>query len=134
MVRVGLESAGVPYVLENVVGAKRALRDPIRLHGGQFGLQVWRPRLFESNVPLTPPLPAPRPADPIGVYGKAHDGRRLWTRGDGTSQHAAATLEEGQRAMGIDWMRWADLTEAIPPAYTEHIGWQLMAHLRDAAA
>ena len=31
--------------------------------------------------------------------------------------------------MGIDWMRRKDLTEAIPPAYTEFIGGQLLAHL-----
>lgn len=42
----------------------------------------------------------------------------------------AATLEEGREAMGINWMSWSALVEAIPPAYTEFIGTQLMEHIR----
>lgn len=116
----------LPYVIENVPGAKRWLVNPITLSGGVFGLGVDRPRLFESNVLL---LGHPRVTtdDPIGVYGKAHDGRRLFTRADGTQQRAAASLEEAGTAMGIDWMTWVELKEAIPPAYTEWIGRQLMA-------
>jgi hypothetical protein len=70
--------------------------------------------------------------NPLGVYGKL-DGRRLFTRKDGSTQRAARTLEEGQRAMGIDWMVWDDLIEAIPPVYTEHIGTQLLAAIEVAA-
>ena len=36
--------------------------------------------------------------------------------------HTAKTLEQAQEAMGIDWMNWRELTQAIPPAYTEFIG------------
>jgi DNA (cytosine-5)-methyltransferase 1 len=32
-------------------------------------------------------------------------------------------------AIGIDWMVQGELAEAIPPAYTRFIGWQLMAVL-----
>ena len=32
-------------------------------------------------------------------------------------------------AMGIDWMNRDELTQAIPPVYTEYIGRQLMANL-----
>ncbi len=85
------------------------------------------PRLFESNAPLMA-YRAPRVANPVGVYGKL-DGRRLWTRGDGTEQRAARSIEEAQVAMGIDWMAWDDLTEAIPPNYTEWIGTQLIDQL-----
>jgi len=35
--------------------------------------------------------------------------------------------EVGQAAMGIDWMTIAEMSEAIPPAYTHWIGRQLMA-------
>lgn len=124
VVREKLLSWGGPYVIENVPGARPSLRDPILLSGGWFGLQVERPRLFESNMPLAP-APRKKVDNPIGVYGKL-DGRRLWTRKDGTEQRCARTLEEGRRAMGIDWMQWHDLTEAVPPAYTEYIGRQLL--------
>jgi len=36
--------------------------------------------------------------------------------------------------MGIDWMTWDEIREAIPPAYTEHIGAQLLDHLKERAA
>ena len=131
-VRTGLQAWGGVYVIENVPGAKSEMRSTVTLSGGAFGLRVDRPRLFESNVPLTAPKRV-KVHDPIGVYGKL-DGRRLFTRKDGTIQRAAKTLDEGQRAMGIDWMDWHDLTEAIPPAYTEHIGRQLLSHLEERAA
>jgi DNA (cytosine-5)-methyltransferase 1 len=37
-----------------------------------------------------------------------------------------------QEAMGIDWMTMNQMSEAIPPAYTEHIGQQLLAHIDNA--
>lgn len=132
-VRKKLQAWGGVYVIENVVGAKRDMRNPIKLSGGMFGLGVERPRLFESNIPLTAPKHV-KPATVVGVYGRHHDGRRLWTRADGSILRAARTLEEGRQAMGIDWMSWEDLTEAIPPLYTEHIGRQLIAYLEEQAA
>jgi DNA (cytosine-5)-methyltransferase 1 len=131
--REALEKTGLPYVIENVAGAKRHMRDPIKLSGGMFGLGVDRPRLFESNVALLS-MDYRRPASVVGIYGRAHDGRRLWTRGDGSVLRAASSLEEGNEAMGIDWMEWHELTEAIPPAYTEFIGAQLLAALEEEAA
>lgn len=132
-VRLGLQASGKPYVIENVPGAKRELRNPVTLRGGHFGLGVDRPRLFECSFPV--PIPPHRKVDnPLGVYGKL-DGRRLFTRVDGSIQRAARTLEEAQAAMGgVDWMGWEDLTESIPPAYTEHIGRALVAHLGQVAA
>jgi DNA (cytosine-5)-methyltransferase 1 len=134
-VRLGMQASGLPYVIENVDGARRELRNPTRLRGGMFGLGVDRPRLFETNFPLPMPPANVRIANPVGVYGKHHDGRRLFTRKDGSIQRAARTLAEAQEAMGIDWMVWDDLREAIPPAYSEWVGRQLIAHLRtDVAA
>ena len=133
-VREALLQWGGPYVIENVPGARRDLRHPITLHGGMFGLRVHRPRLFESNVPLMA-YTSPPPADPIGVYGKAPDGRRLFTRTDGTEQRAAASLEEAQHAMGTPWMTdFRDIAEAIPPAYAAYLGGQLIDYLRAEAA
>jgi DNA (cytosine-5)-methyltransferase 1 len=128
-VRGALQAWGGVYVIENVAGARKSMRSPVTYTGGAFGLRVDRLRLFESNVLLTPP-PRVKVVDPLGIYGRSPDGRRLWTRADGTSQRAARSLAEGAAAMGIDWMTaWEDVTEAIPPAYTEHIGRQLIDHL-----
>lgn len=127
-----LQAWGGTYVIENVDGAKAEMVDPIRLRGGMFGLGVDRPRLFETNVDLGPLPTNVRIENPIGVYGKL-DGRRLWTRADGTEQRAARSLAEAQEAMDIDWMNWDDLREAIPPAYTEWIGAQLLDRLQAAA-
>lgn len=121
------------WVIENVVGAKAHMRSPMRLHGGQFGLNLYRPRLFESNVILSPPPKAPRPENAAAVYGHKEDHRRLWTRSDGTELHAA-TLTEAREAMEMPWATWNGCREAIPPAYTEHIGRQLIAQLEVLAA
>lgn len=120
--------SGRPYVIENVPGARALMVNPVTLSGGMFGLRVDRPRLFESNVLIMTPN-AKRVDNPIGVYGKSHDGRRLFTRKDGTIQRAAATLDEARDAMGMPWATWHGCTQAIPPAYTEFIGRQLIAHL-----
>lgn len=136
-VRRMLDTIGLPYVIENVPGARADMRAPVTLTGGMFGLRVERPRLFEANWALTAP-PARKAVDPIGIYGKRQgpDGRRLWTRRDGSVLRAARTHEEAQEALGIDWVtEWDALTEAIPPAYTEWIGLQLLDHLeREAVA
>lgn len=122
-----LIASGLPYVIENVPGARRAMRETITLTGGMFGLRVHRPRLFESNVLLLAPEPARAPRDSVGVFGKRHDGRLLWRRRDGTEQRAAKSLEEARDAMGMPWASWRGCAEAVPPAYTEWIGRQLLA-------
>jgi DNA (cytosine-5)-methyltransferase 1 len=132
-VRDALEQWGGIYVIENVPGARKQMRNPITLHGGMFGLRVHRPRLFESNAPLMA-YPAASPVDPVGVYGKSPDGRRLFTRADGSEQRAAASLEEAQAAMGCEWMTdFRDVAESVPPAYCEYLGGQLLEQLERAA-
>ena len=120
---------GHVYVIENVTGARADMRNPLALHGGQFGLDVYRPRLFECSELIMSPPPAPRPPDAVAVYGPP-DGRNLWVRTDGTLLKAW-TLEEGRAAMGMEWATaWHGIREAIPPAYTEYIGAQLVAAVR----
>jgi DNA (cytosine-5)-methyltransferase 1 len=123
--RARLQAAGLPYVIENVPGARRELDHPIRLCGRALGLGVSRHRLFECSFPCMALQCACR-GDEVPVYGKL-DGRRVWTRSDGSELRAAKTLPQAREAMGIDWMEWDGLTQAIPPAYTEHIGHYLMA-------
>jgi DNA (cytosine-5)-methyltransferase 1 len=131
LVRNALEETELPYVIENVLGALGEMLSPVMLTGEMFGLRVHRPRLFETNFPVLVPGPSARQLDPVAVYGK-NDQRRLWTRSDG-SELRAATLEDASEAMGIDWMTWDEIREAIPPAYTEHIGSFLRSAVEVAA-
>ena len=126
-IRQRLQATGVPYVIENVMGARRELDHPIVLCGRALGLGVARHRLFECSFSALSVQCACR-GDEVPVYGKL-DGRRVWTRVDGSELRAAKTLGQAQTAMGIDWMAWDDLTQAIPPRYTEHVGGYLMAEV-----
>lgn len=44
-----------------------------------------------------------------------------------------ATQQDRRDAMGVDWMNRDELAQAIPPAFTEHVGRQLLAALEAAA-
>ena len=128
----------VPWVVENVQGAVHIMRVMLRLHGGMFpGLGVHRPRLFESNVLLL--MPAARQVkSPVGVYGTQPDGRTTYRyRNNGNYKgksliRAAKSVEEAREVMGIDWMTWDEIRKAIPPAYTELIGAQLLDYVAAA--
>ena len=115
------------YVIENVPGS--SLEHPVTICGqSELGLGVRRHRWFESNAALAGTTcrhgDFPRP---IGVYGSPNDDIPKGGR-------TARNLAEGREAMGIDWMGWADLKEAIPPSYTEFIGRQLIAAIAERAA
>jgi len=120
--RAALQSWGGVYVIENVPGAP--LINPIILCGSSFNLKVRRHRQFESNVQLTGlTCDHKTQGRPVGVYGSMKDE----IPGGG---HTAKTIEQAREAMGIDWMLWGDLVEAIPPAYTEHLGKQIMEAIK----
>ena len=114
-------ATGKPFIIENVIGAKKEMLHPFKLHGGMFGLRVHRPRLFESNLFLLMPQ-SEKSNDIVGVYGRAPDGRRLWGSSTQARLRAASSIKEASEAMGINWMVWTEIKEAIPPAYTEYIG------------
>jgi DNA (cytosine-5)-methyltransferase 1 len=126
-----LQAARVPYVIENVPGAPLAAW--IMLCGSAFGLgipdaQLRRHRLFEPSPGLwlmSPPCQHSGPV--IGVYGGHGRDRR---RKVNTQNF---TVQQRREAMGIDWMNGTELSQAIPPAYTEYIGTQLLEHLEVAA-
>jgi DNA (cytosine-5)-methyltransferase 1 len=121
--RAALHASGLPWVIENVPGSP--LRADYKLCGCMFGLEVRRERWFETSwhgFEMRPPCQHLQP--PVGVYGhprgrRSKDGKP-WGWGN---------LEDWVRAMGIDWMTGPELAQAIPPAYTEHIGAQLREHL-----
>jgi len=122
-----LEASGVPFVIENVTGARSALRDPMLLTGAMFGLPVHRPRLFELGgwFAMSPP-PARQKVGAVAVYGRP-DGRLLARRKDGSELKAWSSVEEGREALGVPWMTdELEIREAIPPAYTRFIGEQFL--------
>lgn len=137
---------GGPFVIENVVGAP--LQDPVLLCGTMFGLGVtaydgWRElrrhRLFETCWPLLgrrcqhKSLGA---VGTIGLYGDHARDRRRKANGQASIDFPMQDgLRLGKEAMGMPWAsRWRSLTQAIPPAFTEHIGAQLLAHLSSSVA
>jgi DNA (cytosine-5)-methyltransferase 1 len=121
-----LRAQEVPWVVENVVGAP--LLSAITLCGASFGLGVagWdlnRHRLFEASFFMLAPPCQHRRGKSIGVYG---NGTNAWHRKKLGRNIGRA---EARQAMGIDWMTRKELNQAIPPAYTEYIGAQLLDQL-----
>jgi len=124
-----LEQTGLPYVIENVADAGKELRDPVRVCGTGLDLPLRRHRLFESNIDLSG----------IACAHHKYTEPRYWTGWRPKGEHRLSTVvqvygnaggrEHWPAAMGIDWMTPREMCEAIPPAYTEHIGRQLLAHI-----
>lgn len=132
-IRERLRAWGGVYVIENVVGAP--LENPVQLCGSSFGLHVRRHRLFESNVLLLVPRCRRSHTSTIrAYYGKtgwlAYESNNAAVQGRGRATIYRGTIDQAPADMGIDWMGWDELREAIPPAYTAHIGEQLVAYAR----
>jgi DNA (cytosine-5)-methyltransferase 1 len=142
--RALLERTGLPYVIENVVGSK--LRNPVQLCGSAFRLGVRRHRRFEVSFPLMSPGCAHGLEDgdyPVGLGSSTNAIRQRMAQSgrlvDGPVRSKVAYVygstryagdgADRKRAMGIDWMTNGELTQAIPPAYTEHIGYYLLREI-----
>ena len=119
---------GRVYVIENVMSAP--LVASITLFGSPFGLGVWRHRQFESSLGLSSRSCAhdqcPYPLDVTGTGGPVVGERKKKT--GGKSRKPSSVAQAGQ-AMGITWMTRRELTQAIPPAYTEYLGRQIIQQL-----
>ncbi len=122
-----LEASGLPWVMENVPGAP--LHNPVRVCGSGLGLKVQRHREFESNVCLwgVPCNHGNNAWNPEYKHSTGRKRRRVPVIGEWR-----IPKELQDEAMGIDWMTLAELQEAIPPAYTEFIGSQLLQAIRAA--
>jgi DNA (cytosine-5)-methyltransferase 1 len=137
-IRERLKATGLPYVIENVVGAP--VENPLLLCGSMFGLGVRRHRLFESNIMMFAPAPCKHEGQDIrAYYGKK--GWLVWSpkgaqvQKKGRKPLLRGSVENAPADMGIDWMTtWDELREAIPPAYTEHVGAQLIEQLEPLSA
>lgn len=139
-VRSMLEESRLLWVIENVFGSP--LVEPVMLCGSHFGLssdsgyELRRHRYFESNIPLEVSMTCNHRGQTAGVYGskvrdiakeKRHYAQPKETRG--RPEGVVLPHKVAHQVMGIDWMTIGELGQAIPPAYTEHIGQQLMAKL-----
>lgn len=148
--RERLTASGLPWVIENVVGAP--LQHAVILCGSMFqlgceGAELRRHRLFETSFPTTSPCSCQhgwsgRESATVGVYGHAggysarqryctigvYGGHGRDRRRRKNGEHFSTTAR--REAMGIDWMTGEELSQAIPPAYTEFIGNTLMAYLQ----
>jgi DNA (cytosine-5)-methyltransferase 1 len=128
-VRKMLRKTGLPYVIENVDGAP--LLNPVVLCGTMFpGLRVLRHRLFEANFTILTPPHQRHPKVHTFDRRKSHYGKTdEWRDFVQVTGGGNCTLAAAKHAMGIDWMNKNELNEAIPPAYTELIGRQLLQFL-----
>lgn len=139
--RALLIESGLPYVIENVPGSPT--EHLIVLCGSMFGLgsngrQLRRHRNFETSFSMMSP-PCQHEGEAIGVYGSGPTGRYTFGNGAHKDYYGRrggyqGTVAEKREAMDIDWMNATELNQAIPPAYTEFIGTQLMAHIGAMAA
>ncbi len=125
--RAVMAATGRPWFIENVPGAP--LRDPIELCGCMFpGLGVYRARWFEASWTLPRMMHAEHTEKLTKMGRPPKPGERMQVVGNFSG------VAEARRRMGIDWMTRDGLREAIPPAYSQWIGVQLLSHLGRAAA
>lgn len=133
-VRAALKATGRPYIIENVEAAPLHRTSDLFGHhgvllcGSMFGLGVERGylrrhRVFETSFPVRQPT-CRHHGVAVGVYGHGgHSGKeRMLYRA------------EAAEAMDINWMTRDELSQAIPPAFTEFVGAELLAQLHQAAA
>lgn len=124
--RAKLVASGLLYVIENVPGAP--IRPDAILCGSMFGLCLVRHRLFETNFPdliLTPPCQ--HDEIPVTVCGHGTPSsiqKRLAAKG-----RKSFTSQEKRDAMGISWTNRRELSQAVPPVYSEFLGRIIMRHL-----
>ncbi len=120
-----LRQSGKPYVIENVVGARKHLCHPILLCGAMFKLRTYRHRLFEMSIDM-PLILHPGHGVRQGQLRGAADAREAYMLQVVGHPSFAGESALWKIAMGIDWMTTDELSQAIPPAYTEFIGRYLM--------
>ena len=116
--RERLEASGLPWIIENVPGAP--LRTPTVLNAALFGMGIRRTRWFETSVQMPLVLIPPEGPSRFRMGKKPGDGDCIIPVG-----HFSGVAEVRMR-MGIDWMTREELTQAVPPAYSQFIWRQLI--------
>jgi hypothetical protein len=121
--RAAFQDVGIPFAIENVMGARSELRANLQLCGTMFGLPIARHRLFECSFPVSQPAHAK-----CSGVAKRFAAARGWEYRDmsvtGKGRHAG-TSTRWREILGItddQPMTQSELAECIPPAYTRYIG------------
>jgi DNA (cytosine-5)-methyltransferase 1 len=117
--RLALQATGRIWVIENV---SRSPLQGAELCGAALGLSIVRHRRFESSHLLLFPVCPGHETLFAGSQAMSKRGRNGGVMGVAPNQSA-------REALAIDWMPLRDMRQAIPPAYTEYIGRQLLQHL-----
>lgn len=130
-----LAGHGRPWIVENVEHAAFPLDVwRVMLCGSAFGLRLRRHRWFASNlmflVPTCDHLLLRSMGGAVGVYGNG-GGDQNTLRSDGKRRAYKGTAAEARAAMGIEWMTRPELSQAIPPVYTELLGARLLEALTE---
>ena len=127
-IRERLVASGALWTIENVAGARQALRSPFQLCGAMFGLPIARHRWFEANFLMMTPAHAPcRGIANRFAAQRGWEARDMRVAGKG---RRAGTSDRWAEIMGIDWpMTQSEMSEAIPPAYGEFIGRAAIRHI-----
>ena len=117
-----LKTTGLPYVIENVEGSPL---DANFLCGSSFGLELWRHRYFETSpmMLLFPTCRHDLVKEPWGVFSRGGGG---WI-----TQKRIARGNKAKEVMEMPWATQQEIGQAVPPAYTEFIGEQLMRSLEE---
>lgn len=102
-----------PYIVENV--SRAPLRDAIMLCGTMFGHDLYRHRLFATNFRVKQP-PHPTHTKPAVHPSEWEPGKVMSVVGN------CSPVAHAREIMDIDWMSCVQLSEAIPPYYTEYVG------------
>ncbi len=126
--RAMLERLGVRYVIENVEGAP--LRRDVLLCGSMFGLRTRRHRVFELGgwmMLSTHVCGHKRQGRTVDVTGNAGGHGQTDRPGFPVKYRDA---DHARAVMQMPWATGRGCTQAIPPAYTEHIGRQLLEAIR----
>jgi hypothetical protein len=120
-------ATGVPYTIENVMGARSHMQANLTLCGTMFGLPISRHRLFETSFAITQP-----------EHGKCSGVAKRFAAARGWEYRDMSVTGKGRRKgtadrwselLGITWkLSQHQLAEAIPPAYTRYIGQQFLAN------
>ena len=118
-IRERLITHGIPWVIENVVGAP--IRTDLTLCAAYFGLRSYRHRVFECSFPVEQPEHLKHL---VAVNRRGKNRREHWDSGGYMTITGDVGSYLGPEAMGIDWMTGNELSQAIPPAYSEYIARQ----------